>query len=83
MDKQQNEKKPSKMVIIRKPCGCIQAAVLNIKYLQLDDIIDPLNDGCVIQIEEHERIGFERCFRHKIGYWLVKMKYKLLAKLEA
>ena len=55
----------SKMIVARKPCGCITAFALE-TYLELgDDVLMWLHDGDVVREEEHERLGAEKCETHK------------------
>lgn len=55
----------SKMIVARKPCGCITAIEVE-SYQKLgEDVLVWLQDGDVVRLEEHDRLGFERCEAHQ------------------
>ena len=56
----------NKIIIARKPCGCIVAAALDDSYPELgQDVLDWLRQGYVVKYEERNTVGFERCASHE------------------
>lgn len=56
----------NKILVARKPCGCVTAAALDDNYAELgNDVLEWLRRGDIVSYEIRDKIGFERCDKHK------------------